>query len=223
MKVVDTSPGIHAQCSALLFEQMGVFGRKVGIMPDFYTGIRKDAGARRGTATHTVMQFCDFSALLSHGAKAEVDRLVRERYIREDEAALVHLDELEAFANCSLCYELSRAKAVYRELRFHSALPASMLTEDEKKRERYAGATVLVQGVIDCILEDEHGDLTLIDYKTDRLTAEERRTPELAKRTLREKHGAQLTYYAAAVKEMFGRPPVRTLLYSLHLGDVAEL
>ena len=197
--------------------------RKVGIMPDFYTGIRKDEGARRGTATHTVMQFCDFSRLLSLGASSEVERLVRERYIREDEAALVHLDELEAFRRCSLCRELCEAKAIYRELRFHSKLPASMLTEDEEKRKRYEGATVLVQGVIDCILEDALGNLTLIDYKTDRLSYEERKSPTLAAQTLREKHGAQLTYYAAAVEEMFGRKPTRTLLYSLHLGDSVEL
>lgn len=197
--------------------------RKVGIMPDFYTGVRKDEGARRGTATHTVMQFCDFKKLLSDGASTEVERLVRERYLRKEEAALVHLDELEAFRRSSLCRELCEAKRIYRELRFHAKLPASMLTEDEEKRARYRGATVLVQGVIDCILEDGQGNLTLVDYKTDRLSYEERRHPTLAAEALRKKHGAQLTYYAAAVREMFGKAPARTLLYSLHLGDTVEL
>ena len=82
---------------------------------------------------------------------------------------------------------------------------------------------MLVQGVIDCILEEEDGSLLLIDYKTDRLSPAERKDPALAARTLRAAHENQLSYYAEAVEQMFGRRPKKTLIYSLHLGDSIEI
>ena len=62
------------------------------------------------------------------------------------------------------------------------------------------------------------GELHLIDYKTDRLTREEREDPALAEARLRASHSLQLSYYAAAVEKMFGKRPVTVEVYSLHLG-----
>ncbi len=197
--------------------------RKVGIMPDFYTGKRRDEGAKRGTATHTVMQFCNFSHLKNEGVASEIERLVKEGYLTPADAALVHTDELEAFCKSELATRLIEAKQLHRELRFHARLDASLFTEDEAKKQKFHGRQVLVQGVIDCIIEEDDGSLILIDYKTDRLTPAERKNPILAAQTLRSAHKNQLSYYAEAVRQMFGRPPCKTLIYSLHLGDSVEV
>ena len=54
-----------------------------------------------------------------------------------------------------------------------------MFSCEEKKREQLKGHTLLVQGVIDCAVETD-GAWTVIDYKTDGVTAEEvaAQTPE---------------------------------------------
>ena len=80
-----------------------------------------------------------------------------------------------------------------------------------------------MQGVIDCLYEDGDGELHLVDYKTDRLTAEELANPTLAAKKLRDAHTEQLSYYAAAVKEIFGKAPATVRVYSLHLGNEVDI
>ena len=81
----------------------------------------------------------------------------------------------------------------------------------------------MVQGVIDLVFEDENGDVTLCDYKTDYLTRAELNDKAAAEKKLRERHARQLNYYKAAVKQLFGKDPARVCIYSLPLGDTVEL
>ncbi len=189
-------------------------------VPAFVAGRREDEAALRGTATHLFLQFCDFERLEREGVTAERERLVKERFLRPEEAALVRYDEIEAFTRSSLFEALRTAPRLRRELRFHSLLPAADFTTDEGKRRELAaeGRTILVQGVIDCILE-EADDYVLIDYKTDRTPSDR----HAARRLLVERHREQLTYYAAACREVYGKPPRRILLYSLALGESIEV
>ena len=80
-----------------------------------------------------------------------------------------------------------------------------------------------MQGVIDCLIEDENGDFHLVDYKTDRLTKEELLDKSLAEKTLNEKHSLQLSYYARAVEKIFARKPSTVRVYSLPLGDTVDI
>ena len=82
---------------------------------------------------------------------------------------------------------------------------------------------MLVQGVIDCLIENPDGTLRLIDYKTDRLTREEMEDEDLARATLSKKHSLQLSYYALAVEKIFGKKPTRVEVYSLPLGKTVEI
>ena len=97
------------------------------------------------------------------------------------------------------------------------------MTLDPETREAVKDEKILVQGVIDCIIEDENGDLAVIDYKTDRLTAEELSDRSLAEKKLNLAHSLQLSYYAEAVKIIFGRSPKRIEVYSLPLGDTVKI
>ena len=82
---------------------------------------------------------------------------------------------------------------------------------------------LLVQGVIDLFYLDSDGRLVLCDYKTDRLSAAERRDPALAARRLTALHSAQLGYYAEAISQIMGRRPDKVIIYSLCLGDSIEV
>jgi ATP-dependent helicase/nuclease subunit A len=189
-----------------------------------FLGGERDSAARAGTATHLFMQFCDFAAAKEKGAAAELSRLVEKQFIAKEDAALVRLPEVEAFLQSSLFEMLCAPDArLYRELRFHARFPAAAFTADGEKKALYEGQTVLVQGVMDAVLITPSGELWLVDYKTDRLSAAEKRNRALAEEKLRTRHALQLSYYAAACRDIFGRTPDRTLIYSLALGDTVEL
>lgn len=198
-------------------------GEPKDTLPAFMTGTDEAESAKRGIATHYFMQFCDLEKFVGEGSEAELRRLVEEQFISSEDGARVRIRELEAFRKSSLIRKMLGAKKLYRELRFNVRLPAKYFTEDEEKRAVYADKTVLVQGVIDCIIEDQNGNLHLIDYKTDRLTREERADRHLGEQRLKKAHTLQLSYYALAIQEMFGKLPETIGVYSLHLGDEVSI
>ena len=190
-------------------------------LPLFYGGDDPSIAAKRGTATHEFLQFCDLKALRENGVRAELDRLLSMRFLAPHKAELVRIDELERFVASPLLDDLLSAKRIYRELRFNSMLPAVLFTEEQSLRSKISERSILVQGVIDCLYESASGELVLVDYKTDRL--DRRKDPALLKRELALRHKEQLFYYALAIRRMFGRSPDRILLFSLCLSDVAEI
>ena len=196
---------------------------KAPLLPAFITGRKEEESARRGIATHLFLQFCDFAALRSRGARAELLRLTEEKFLSAEQAERVRLDEIEKFAESRLLDGILSARALHREMRFHAEMPATLFTRDEKKAKALGDHRILVQGVIDCLFEDENGDLVLIDYKTDRLPREALADTALAEKILSEKHGEQLSYYAIAVEEMFGKRPKHIRIYSLHLGGCVDV
>ena len=193
------------------------------ILPAFISGVPSDESAKKGIATHTFLQFCDFDALVKNGVESELSRLIKNGFISEENGARVRKNELEAFARSELFQKIRGAKKLYREFRFNSRLPAERFTKDENKKGAYEGVELLVQGVIDCILEDENGEIHLIDYKTDRLSKEELCDRGAAEKTLREKHSLQLSYYALAAEKIFGKRPKSVCIYSLALGDSIDV
>ena len=118
--------------------------------------------------------------------------------------------------------KMRNAKKLYREFRFNVMLPASLFTQDEEKQRALSSREILLQGVIDCLVEDNDGALHLIDYKTDRLSKSELRDKSLAHKKLYEKHRLQLTYYSYAVEKIFKKKPKTVSVYSLALGDTVE-
>ncbi len=180
-------------------------------------------GAEIGTATHVFLQFCDFARLAEDGAKAELDRLVSEKFISPGTASLVRLADVEKFRESRLLADLLAARELYREQRFTLVLPADRFTADGDLAAKLCGEELLVQGVIDCLYRDKDGALTLLDYKTDALTAAEKADPALAAEKLVPRHARQLAYYREAVRRMMGEVPARVVIYSLPLGGEIAL
>ncbi len=192
------------------------------VLPSFITGKTEGESAKRGIATHKIMQFCDF-ARLEKDPEGEVERLVKSEYISREDGDRVRIRELLAFTGSPLFSEIKNAKSIHRELRFNVFLGADGFTEEDGKKELLKNERILVQGVIDCLIENENGEYHLIDYKTDRLTKEELSDTALAEARLRASHTLQLSYYKEAVKEIFGKAPSKVGIYSLHLGREVTL
>ena len=181
------------------------------------------SAAERGTATHLFLQFCDMEHARRNGVRAEAVRLTKERFLPPYVSERIREEQLTRFFESNFYDSLRRARRVWREQRFQLLLSADRFTENPDYARELEGEVLLVQGVIDLFFEDEHGRLILCDYKTDALTAEERRHPALAQKKLADRHGRQLAYYAEALEQLCGRHPDEVLIYSLPLGDTVPI
>ena len=167
-------------------------------------------GAERGTAVHAALQFVDFERCGSaEGVRAEVARLREQGHLTDEQAAAVDPEMIRGFLRSPIGRRVLRAGKVWRELRF------SLLAEAERFFDVPAGERVLFQGVVDCcILED--GALTVIDYKTDRVTPD-----TLAAKTA--EYAPQLRAYALALERVLGLPVREGVLFFLRAGREVRL
>ena len=151
----------------------------------------------------------------------EIERLTLARFLDAESAARIFRRDLIAFIRSPLFTLLLQCKEVNRELRFHALLPAALFSEE--RREALSEITLLVQGVMDLLLQLENGDVLLCDYKTDRIPADMKENEAAFEALLCARHAPQLSYYAAAVEKLFGKPPRAVLLYSLALGRTVSV
>ena len=100
---------------------------------------------------------------------------------------------------------IMNADRLMREFKFSILCPAEDFFDGGE------GESVLLQGVIDCCIE-ENGGLTVIDYKTDRV-----RGDALTQRA--KTYAGQLRAYAIAVGKMTGKPVNGCVLYFLEAGQ----
>lgn len=181
---------------------------------------KKQVGATEiGTAIHSFLEFCNLKHLPKVGIKAEIDRLVKQQFLLSETAEMLNLEQLESFIKSDLMSLLQEAEEIYREQRFSLPIPISTLTTLEKTSHIYQNQTIFVQGSIDLLLRMKDGKLILFDYKTDRVTSEEKNSQALLTQNMIKKHGDQLSCYAKAVKELFGQAPDQVYIYSFPLGE----
>ncbi|HBJ18524.1 MAG TPA: hypothetical protein DDY70_02090, partial [Clostridiales bacterium] len=200
-----------------------VLHTKLGIIPRFITGSDQRESAKRGIATHHFLQFCNFEKLAATDADTELARLVKEKFLTKEDEALVRREELSLFATSDLFRSFLSAKTIYREFRFHAKLPAKDFTKDPALAATLGDEVLFIQGVMDAVFIDENGALCLVDYKTDRLPKDALADEEKARAFLAEKHTRQLSYYAAAIRKIFGKFPDFIGIYSLPLGKTLKI
>lgn len=200
-------------------------GERKAPLPAFLSEKEEADYAFIGTSTHVFLQFCDFENLKSAGFEAERDRLLDREFISEKMAKSVDRVQIESFAGSALMREILASPFVKREFRFNVALPAAFFTKDERLAEtlRKEKSDIIVQGVCDLVFENADGELVLVDYKTDRLSAYELANRAAAEKKLRERHTLQLSYYRLALEKIYGRTVARAAVYSLPLGDTVEI
>ena len=180
-------------------------------MPDFTAESKPLSGAARGTATHLVLQYMDFSRTGSEEAvRAEIERMRAERYLNDREAAAVDAGAIVRLFASPLGRRMLAADSLRREFKFSLLCPADRLLGAASDDE------VLLQGVVDCLLEED-GGLVVIDYKTDAIRTDE----QLRER--RELYTPQLRAYAAAMERIFKKPVKECVLYFLSMGKAARV
>ncbi|AQQ55121.1 helicase-exonuclease AddAB subunit AddA [Planococcus lenghuensis] len=152
--------------------------------PDFMQEDRLTA-ADIGTAVHAVMQHLPLDkSLNAEEVKAFIDELVGRELLTPDEGNAVDPAGIVRFYDSDIWKRLRNAKAIKREVPFTYG------------REDQDGDHQIVQGIIDCLFEEEDG-WVLLDYKTDRT----RQIADVPKE-MAERYGVQLTAYEEAVENI---------------------
>ena len=178
--------------------------------PRFLQKIHGLSAAERGTAIHLVMQYLPMdTAAEEQSVAAQVQALEQRRLLTPAQAEAVGKRAIAAFLRSPLADRIRGAEQVWREYRFALLMPA----------ERYAGGAegeeMLLQGVADCVFRKD-GALTVVDFKTDRVTAEE--APARA-----EIYRGQLQAYSDALSRIMEMPVERRVLYFFQCGQEISL
>ncbi len=155
------------------------------------------SAAQKGTIFHRALQFADYAAAREDPA-AELRRLEEAQYLTPEEAASISLTAFGRFFRSETMARILAADKVWREYRFFDTIPASKAGFDGED-------PILIQGVADCLFEED-GAGVLLDYKTDYASPEE----------LKERYATQISLYRKALSPLFPKGIKECILYSLH-------
>ena len=180
-------------------------------MPDFGKKDRPLSGAERGIATHLVLQYMRLKdADQPEVLEQEIERLEKQGYISQAQAKGVNKEALLAFLRSDLGQRILKAEKLLREFRF------SLLWEGGDILPQAEGEELLLQGVVDCCIEDEDG-LVVVDYKTDSVYNEAQALERA------ELYRPQISIYGKALERILGKPVKQKLLYFLNAGMSVEI
>ena len=171
-------------------------------------------GAFRGTAYHRALELLDFKSCPEEEpigwireqlmSMADRKRLSKEQH---DRISAYDIRDIVSSALGRRMSAADRQHLLKREVQFIMGVPVSLIYPELQSSE-----LVVVQGIIDAYFE-ENGELTLIDYKTDRVPKDG------GADILRQRYRRQLDYYQYALEKMTGKKVAERLIYSFALKE----
>ena len=158
-----------------------------------------------GTAYHKFMELINFS-----NDKTELEQQILELKdmgkVAEKELSLVNQNQIiDAVMQISLL--IAKQDLVLKEQQFLVYMPASELVNTAERSK------ILVQGVADIIIIKEN-EIYLIDYKTSRITSEEK---------FKQRYKTQLDIYAKAIESFYQKPVNKKMIYSFYLNKLITI
>ncbi|WP_404427595.1 helicase-exonuclease AddAB subunit AddA [Ureibacillus chungkukjangi] len=162
---------------------------------------KKLSATEIGTVVHTVMQHIPqegFSTIDEIGAYLNV--LLERNLLTEDEIQVVDPEKVNQFFLSNIGQRFTRAKQLHREV------PFTLSIEDDE------GDSQIIQGIIDCLIEDEDGKWILLDYKTDKILPQFSEEPYLTNE-MKKRYGVQLRIYTEAIESILQVKVDEKILY----------
>ena len=178
--------------------------------PFFISEKKTLTGAEKGVATHTFMQYADYEKA-SDNPMEERDRLVSKGYLTKNQGNAVDIDKIKIFFSSPLYKRISNSYNIFRERKF--LMKISDLELNDKVGNEYKNTDGMLQGIADCIFEEEDG-FVLIDYKTDYVTD---------KFELINNYARQLELYKLALDKLYDKKIKEIYIYSFKLGESVEI
>lgn len=152
--------------------------------------------AEKGSVNHLLMQHVPLTFAIDEAMLNQtVANMIGTKMLTFKQSEAINVPAVAAFFQSELGQRLLRSDWIRREVPFSCMFKASRVYPDAD--ETLATEPILIQGVIDCLFEDEKG-VVLLDYKTDRIFMQEWSTAA-------ERHRFQLELYAEAIESILGR------------------
>ena len=162
-----------------------------------------------GSATHLALQYIRFESCTdTAGVEQEVQRLVDQGFLTAEQGRMVDCRQIARFFASPLGVQLRSGTNVLREFKF------SILDDGSAYGQGLEGEKILLQGVVDCALMEPDG-ITVVDFKTDRVTQETIHASA-------ERYRPQVEAYADALSRIFEKKVKRSCLYFFHLDMFVE-
>ena len=184
-------------------------------LPEFLRETPVFSGTSYGTLMHKAMELLDFTGLphKEPAIRQEIESLYEKNFLSAEEKEILlrqsgvksPVKDILKFTQSPLQDAMEKADIIRKELPFSVLLPASRYYTDCEK-----GEEIFLQGVIDCLLETG-GQLTIIDYKTDRIQSADE---------LKKHYTVQLLIYKEAAEQILKKPVTGLYLWSFHLGKM---
>ena len=162
---------------------------------------KKMTPAERGTLVHLVMQHIDAREQVNEESiRTVMERLVMKEFITKEQAEEIDTAQILGFFDSEIGQRMKTAKFIRKEVPFTMAYPAREAYPDWDGGDE----NILVQGIVDCMFEDEHG-LVLVDYKTDAITGRFPNGFEEAEEVLKARYEKQIELYTRALEQILKR------------------
>lgn len=162
-------------------------------------GKTKTGATFYGTAFHRIMELWDYETEVTpQTIKDFAEKMHSLHRMDSDQVGAINVGDVKQFLDSALARRMAEAdknKKLFREQPFVIGVPQG-------------GETVLVQGIIDAYFIEDDG-LTIVDYKTDRVSDD---------RMLTERYRTQLEYYGKALSQITQKPVKELKIYSTCLG-----
>lgn len=178
--------------------------------PEFLQDSKGLDAPQLGSLIHLVLQHVDLSLPPEEAAEEAVQRLLCRGFISEAQADAVPRGQVTRFLTSPLCRRIRQAERIWREVPFNIDVPAAKLLN----KPEYGDRTVLLQGIIDCMFE-ENGEIVLVDYKTD--------STKKSLEELTERYRVQLECYTLAARRITGKAVRERHLAFLRHGATVQV
>lgn len=173
--------------------------------------------AEKGTAMHMVMQHVKLNGPVNDAnVKEQISYMIVNELLTQEQANSIFIPGVIAFFETEIGKRILCASNVMREVPFSLGLPSVEVYPDWKDGEE----TVLLQGVIDLLFEDEQG-IVLLDFKTDAITGRFADESQIVP-ALKERYKVQLELYSKAIEHIWKKPLTEKYLYFFDGGYLVK-
>lgn len=181
--------------------------------PDFTEPRKGISGMEKGTAFHFVLQRLDLKRVGSPAEiKGQIDKMVFKQLLKPEEAEAVEIEKILGFYQSAIGQRVLNSAMVKRETPFNYICKACEVLKsiaDESEEE------MMVQGIIDLyFMEGE--DLVLVDYKTDRITADNRQDKI-------DFYRVQIELYQRALESILQKKVKESYLFFLDINEAIRV
>lgn len=198
---------------------VNIFSDKEFLKPKFLQEKRGLSASERGTIAHFIMQKLDLNKV---NTKEEIDTQIYsmkdKNLLTEEEIKAIQRISFISFFKSNLGKRMlkvfNEGKLVKRELPFYTEI-SSLNIDNTLSKDVYGNEKVRLQGIIDCIFEEDE-KIVLLDYKTDYV--------EYGKESeILDKYRIQIKYYKDAVEKITGKEVKESYLYLFGLNKEVKI